>query len=282
MNSIAVLLTVHNRKEKTIECLKRLFDQEIPKDFNISVFLTDDGCTDGTREEVQRNFPSVNIVNGDGNLYWNRGMWAAWEAASKSEHDYYLWINDDTFLYEGAILNLINTSAQKENMAIIVGACQSLDHRYMTYGGQTKERKLVVPDGCVKDVFVFNGNIVLIPNYVFKKVGNLDYYYLHDMGDIDYGLRAGKEGVLIFQCSVYLGECDRHEKLSNWCNPNIPFRKRWKGLHSPLGQPPQIRFYYAKKHEGIISALIHYLLLYIRCLFPWIWTSLEKDVFVKK
>lgn len=282
MNSIAVLLTVHNRKEKTIKCLKRLFNQKTPKDINMSVFLTDDGCTDGTREEVQRKFPSVNIVNGDGNLYWNRGMWVAWEAASKSEHDYYLWINDDTFLYEGAISNLINTSVQKENKAIIVGACQSLDHKYMTYGGQTKDRKLVTPDGKVNEVFVFNGNIVLVPLSVFRKVGNLDYHYSHCLGDIDYGIRAVELGIQIFQCEAYLGECDRHEKFPKWCDPQVALLTRWRSMNSPTGYPPKEKFYFEKRHNGMISAVVHCVLVYTRCLFPWIWTTIKDDVFLKK
>ena len=60
----AVLLTVFNRKEKTLECLSRLFDQLPVEDLQIDVFLTDDGCTDGTAEAVENLFPSVHILKG--------------------------------------------------------------------------------------------------------------------------------------------------------------------------------------------------------------------------
>ena len=90
----AVLLTVFNRKEKTLECLGRLFDQLPIEDLQIDVFLTDDGCTDGTAEAVENLFPSVHILKG----IWNRGMLMAWKAAAETRnYDAYLWLNDDTF-----------------------------------------------------------------------------------------------------------------------------------------------------------------------------------------
>ena len=58
----AVLLTVFNRKEKTLQCLSRLFDQLPVEDLQIDVFLTDDGCTDGTAEAVENLFPSVHLL----------------------------------------------------------------------------------------------------------------------------------------------------------------------------------------------------------------------------
>ena len=50
MKYCAVLLTVFNRKDKTLQCLSRLFDQLPVEDLQIDVFQTDDGCTDGTAE----------------------------------------------------------------------------------------------------------------------------------------------------------------------------------------------------------------------------------------
>ena len=83
---IAAIITCHNRKEKTLVCLKSLF-QIIQ---NIDVFLTDDGSTDGTSEAVKKIYPQVNIIQGDGNLFWSRGMYIAWKEAVKGGYDYYL------------------------------------------------------------------------------------------------------------------------------------------------------------------------------------------------
>lgn len=56
MKTIAVLLTAHNRKEKTLLCLDFLFKQKQVEEYTIDVYLTDDGSTDGTSEAVKKHF----------------------------------------------------------------------------------------------------------------------------------------------------------------------------------------------------------------------------------
>ena len=97
--NIAVLITCHNREEKTLNCLTQIFSQLYDKNkFSVTVYLTDDGCTDNTVPEVKKRFPQVHIITGDGTLFWNRGMYVAWKAAEKYDYDFYLWLNDDTFI----------------------------------------------------------------------------------------------------------------------------------------------------------------------------------------
>lgn len=90
IKTIAVLLTVHNRREKTLNCLQNLFSQKVSGGYEIQIYLTNDGCTDTTAEAVEKDFPQVHIIKGNGNLFWNRGMWTAWNAAVKDKkYDYY-------------------------------------------------------------------------------------------------------------------------------------------------------------------------------------------------
>lgn len=272
MEQIAILLTVFNRKEKTLKCLERLFAQIPIKGYAIDVFMTDDGCTDGTPAAVSECFPQVHIIKGDGNLFWNRGMWTAWEYASKEkEYDFYLWLNDDSFLFDGAIIHLIESSISHNNDAIIVGATvDTVTKRIQTYGGRVNE--LLVPcEGFDLECEHFNGNIVLIPYSVFRILGNLDYNLVHALGDFDYGWRAKKAGIKMYQCGFYLGTCDTHSQISKWCNPKVPFKERWIALYRPNGMPPSVIFYITKKHKGVFSALSSSLKVYIRCLLPWLW-----------
>ena len=277
MKTIAVLLTVHNRKEKTMKCLENLFNQQIPSGYSIAVYLTDDGCTDGTAEAVEKRYPTVQIVQGDGTLYWNRGMWTAWNAAAKHNHDYYLWLNDDTYLLPGAIEELVQSATRCHGKAIVVGACRDEKASCTTYGGRTASSKVPDPIGELQRVRTFNGNIVLIPAFVYNKVGNLDYTFRHSMGDLDYGYRASKQGIGIFQSANYLGVCDRHGTYPNWCNPKVDIKKRWKVLFSPTGYNPKERFYFEHKHYGFITATFHTALIYLRCIFPKFWILIKHD-----
>ena len=72
--SIAVLMTCHNRKLKTLATLESLFKQILTSEIALNAYLVDDGSTDGTAEAVQQTYPQINIFSGDGNLFWNGGM----------------------------------------------------------------------------------------------------------------------------------------------------------------------------------------------------------------
>lgn len=270
-SNIAVLLTVHNRKDKTLKCLQSLYAQIPLNGYQIDIYLTDDGCTDGTPEAIRKEYPQIRIISGDGNLFWNRGMYNAWKEAAKKDYDFYLWLNDDTYVYSNMLSTLAQASIGKNHQAIIVGVTQSSDHQLTTYGGRLSNGKIPKPNGKLIPVHHFNGNIVWVPRHVFQKIGNLDYYFTHSKGDFDYGLRASKAGVEIFQTGTFLGECELHESLDKWCNPDVPLKQRWKILHQPNGMPPRETFYFEKKHLGLISAIFHYFTIYLRCIIPQIW-----------
>ncbi len=141
---------------------------------------------------------------------------------------------------------------------------------HITYGGRIKG-KVPTPNRMTVEVEHFNGNIVLVPQSVFKILGNLDWFFTHSKGDFDYGMRAKTNGIKMYQVGEVLGECDEHEVLDTWCNPEVPLKKRWRMLHRPNGMPPNETFYLEKKHIGLLTASFHYLTVYMRCLFPQIW-----------
>jgi GT2 family glycosyltransferase len=124
---IAVLLTCHNRKEKTLQCLDALYAQQgLEEYFTIEVYLVDDASTDGTAAAITASFPNVHIIQGDGNLYWNRGMHLAWNTASKArDFDYYLWLNDDTFLEKNA-LEIVLSMTHSNSMVIVYSSLKRL------------------------------------------------------------------------------------------------------------------------------------------------------------
>ncbi len=270
MKYVATLLTVHNRRAQTLSCLRSLLSQEISGEVQVDVFLVDDGCTDGTAAAVKELFPNVNIISGDGSLFWNRGMYLAWNVASgERDYDYYLWLNDDVKLLKLALRRLLAQSAIHDNNAIIVGATQNERRDELTYGGRIGW-SIAPCNGIAHEVDQFNGNIVLVPRYVYEKLGNIDDYYRHSKGDIDYSIRARKAGVKIYQCGEVLGICEAHTMIDDWCNPAIPFSKRWRLMHMPNGMPPH-EIFHLEKQENVIMAAIHFCTVYLRCLFPQLW-----------
>ena len=272
--SIAALITVHNRKEKTLQCLERLNKQDLPESNTVDVFLTDDGCTDGTPEAIAEKFPQVNIIRGDGNLFWNRGMYMAWqEAARAKDYDFYLWLNDDTFLFEAAINLLVGYASEVGDKSIIVASVKSASSDVVTYGGYCNG-KLITPDGTLRECDTFNGNCVLVPRYVFNKLGNLDWAYRHAIGDLDYGHRAKRAGLKNYVSPVYLGICEKNHKLPAWARSEVPLCERLKNLYSPLGYAEPMPFFrYERKNLGLAVAVKHFISIHLRVLFPQLWKN---------
>jgi GT2 family glycosyltransferase len=270
---IATLLTVHNRKEKTIVCLSALFACPLPKNYQMDVYLVDDGSTDGTSIAIKEKFPQVNIIQGSGNLFWNRGMHLAWTTAAKTkDYYYYLWLNDDTILYPNAILELIACSENESNQKIIVGStCAVNDSHKITYGGRLFDKRLVKPSGQIQSCDYFNGNVALIPQQVYSIVGTNDSIFHHALGDFDYGLRAGKLGVRSVVAPHVLGQCDGHGRFEKWNDPQTPMWQRIQLLYTPLGHHPIESFIYEKRHNGIILACFRFFTNHLRVILPKLW-----------
>lgn len=263
-------MTVHNRHDITLKGLKTLFDAFVNagENYYFDVFLTDDGCTDGTCDAVRKTFPSVQIVNGNGNLFWNQGMIKAWEAANESEieYDYYLWFNDDVDLYADSLATLFNTLRLVEEVSIISGAFKDCDG-VVSYGGWVNG-KLAQPSFPFVKVDKINGNLVLIPRQVYKAIGGLDKFFTHSFGDWEYGYRAQKNGFNLYITPTYVGVCNRHDHQEKCFNPVYSLRERWNYLLLPNGHPPYEVFYYSLKCEGIISAFRHTIAVICKTLFP--------------
>ena len=283
MKYIAILLTVFNRKEKTIKCLHNIEAQVLPSDVKTTIYIVDGGSTDGTVDTIKELFPSIYIKTVN-DVFWNRGMIEAWKMTREKKYngrnyDYYLWLNDDTFIYQDCISSLLNVAHLKNDTIIVVGSTvDTYKHNKLTYGGRDKTGKIAQPstDDSPVSIVMMNGNIVLVPYYVYKRLETLDPYFTHARGDFDYGLRARKAGIEMWQAGHPLGECDLHPTLDKWCNPSISLTKRWQILHRPNGMPPKETFYFERRHYGLRTAIFHFITIYLRCIFPQIWVKYKR------
>jgi len=278
MCRIATLLTCHNRVAKTIACLSSL--QAI--NFNSDIYLVDDGSEDGTSKIVNKLYPNVNIILGNGDLFWNRGMYTAWKEAIKYNYDYYLWLNDDVELYPIFFKELIECEKLGGGACIISGLIENFDKTKILYGGSDQDKNLIQANGKLQKIKYMNGNVVLVPKIVVNKIGILDPTFHHDLGDVDYGLNAWEHGIKIFSTRIPIaaGYSNNFCRVRKW-NSNII--GRFKKLYSPLGSNPNLNFYYRKKHFGVINAVSYYIYLHLinilsDTVVSWIWGNKYKDM----
>ncbi len=276
---VAALLTCYNRRPKTLACLDALMKQRSIEQVEIAVYLVDDGCTDGTGAAVRERYPHVNVLQGDGSLYWCGGMRMAFAAAISRDYDYYLWLNDDTVLVPEAVATLLATALEVQNRqgrdAIIVGSCRDPETGRHSYGGRnwSNPGAFIPPNEHPQPCILMNGNIVLIPRRVATCVGNISPEFRQSSGDEDYGLRARKQGFQLWLAPGFLGWCAVNPR-ARWTDPAVPLRERWRGLHDPKGQPPYETYVFGRRHHGRLWFL-DLVKLYLRVLFPRFHTRLK-------
>ncbi len=267
------ILTCHNRREKTVACLRNLFAQDAA-DVTFEVILVDDGSTDGTAAAVREQFPSVNIIDGDGTLYWTGGMRVATAAALETRFDYLLWLNDDTELYPAAVRTLLQTHTELSDSAtgpvIVVGNVCDPETKVFTYGGSVSTSRWlplrlahVKPASAPQRCDTFNGNCVMFSAAAVRRLGNLHPRLVHAAGDYDYGLRATGLGIENWIAPGIVGECARNSEEGTWLDASLPLRRRYQLLLGRKGQPPAQRLAYYAAHGGPLWPLV-YPLVYLR------------------
>lgn len=247
---IAVIMTVHNRRVKTIACLDSLQETHRVTSTNAEyeVFITDDGCTDGTVQAVEgRNYEfGMHIVAGDGSLFWNGGMIKAWEAAIEFSPDFdgFLWLNDDVILLPD-FWNDIDSLYVSGRLAegIYVGSTKDPYSGQLTYGGfdfvnrWTLADRFVEPDGkSLQPCQCAHGNITFVTKGVVDKMGIFYDGYVHGAGDHDYTYRAYKAGFPVCVLPHYAGLCANDHREDGYADfLKMKFSDRIAYLNSPFG-----------------------------------------------
>ena len=272
---LTVLMTCHNRRDTTLTCLQRLYQQ----DTNFEVYLVDDGSSDGTSDAVKRHYPEIRILKGDGNLFWVGGMRLAFSEALKEGYDYYLWLNDDTLLEPKALGNLLNihhdlTKRGYPN-SIVVGSTRDPVTGKPTYGGAVRSKhwysnkfEFLKPSQELQESDTMYGNCVLIPHSVAEKVGNLDAVFTHQRGDIDYGLRARKLGCSVWVAPGYVGICSKNSVSGSWADTNLSLYERLKKVVQPKGFPLREWTIFIKRHSGSFW-FFYWILPYVRAVIGY-------------
>lgn len=261
---LAALLTCHNRRDKTLDCLRALFTCPLSPEVELAVYLVDDGSRDGTGAAVRAEFPAVRVIDGDGSLFWNGGMRRAFAAAIADAHDAYLWLNDDTVLYPTALQTLLNSSrslGQKHGgrQDIIVGATCDPESGELTYGGLTSHSRwsphryvhLPVSDR-VQACKTLNGNCVLIPAAVVQAIGNIDEAFVHAIGDWDYGFRARAAGFGIWMVPGFVGSCSQNPPSVIPRAEAANVRAQLRRTCGPKRVPPRAWRTFVQRHYGVL------------------------------
>lgn len=266
---VAVLMTVHNRKEKTLRCLQSLGSTLEPfaDSVSVKVFLTDDGCTDGTADTIRESgFPfDVHILQGDGNLFWNAGMINSWNAArAEGGWDGFLWLNDDIEILPEFWDDLLFADRFSRETygkgGIYVGSTKDAVSGKFTYGGfvytnkLTLKDKFIEPDGkTCQACEAAHGNITYVSGEVVESQGVFCEKYFHGGTDHDYTYLAHKAGYPVLVLPHFSASCKNDHPKDGGRKRffDLTLKERLKALDDPHGLN------------------LHNALLFSKRCFPW-------------
>ncbi|MFH0755878.1 MAG: glycosyltransferase [Bacteroidota bacterium] len=253
---IAVVMTCHNRRAGTVECIRSVYNAQVSckQEIHVDIYLTDDGSSDGTGAEISHLFPEVILTRGDGSLYWAGGMIKSWKEACRKPYDGYLLLNDDTVLLQQAFDEILRTDSHCKRMnhsgGVYVGGVKDPDTNEDTYGGSILRNRflftseILKPNGEVQECHLGNGNVMFVSNAVVEGIGIFSRRYKHGIADYDYTLRARRAGFAVLLCADHCGVCKRDHFPDDYTKSTL--KQRIGMVNRPRGMEtgPYLYFMY--------------------------------------
>ncbi|WPP50277.1 glycosyltransferase family 2 protein [Catalinimonas niigatensis] len=264
--NIYIVIPVHNKIELTLKCLASLEGQSYPQ---YEIIVVDDGSTDGTYETIQKRFPEVTLLQGDGNLWWTGGTNMGVEYALKTakDNDFVLTLNNDLEIgkdyleqllkvyqqFKPCLVGSVSVNSQKPEQVEFLGS----KNRLIT-GRSRLPIKEILPYSTLKQTYdvlesdVLPGRGTLIPIPVFKKIGLFDFeHFPQYIADYDFSKRAKYAGFkLLVSTKAVVKSVVESTGVTYVIDPT--FKTFFKGLTS-IKSPTQmkIRYYWAIRHSPI-------------------------------
>lgn len=202
-HGIAAIVPIHNELESTKRFLESYYLslQESPLSTYVSLIVVDDGSTDGSYEYLSEAYPGIEVLRGDGGLWWSGSVNFALRQIMGRPLAAFLLFNNDNILHVDYFKNLaVAIDALGDNKIISAKVVNLYPEQYVIYGGVTFDRKRsrYVVNPAPNQPAVVNtagGMGVLIPLEVVHRTGMFDQKnFPQKSGDTDFYLRAERVG----------------------------------------------------------------------------------------
>lgn len=201
--TVTVVIINHNGRDFLTPCVQSVMDQDYPRDL-VETIVIDNASTDGSLEDLRRDFPSVQVIRNKENLGFapvvNQG-------ARAGSGKFLALLNNDAIARPDWLRELIRPMIGSEAIKVTGGLV--LDHTggivdyaggdLSFYGhGFARHREDPVPPDLHKEPTIFPmGASMATPRKWFLSVGGFDEDYFAYFEDVDFGWRTW---VLGYEC----------------------------------------------------------------------------------
>ena len=197
--NVAVVVPTFNRKDITLQFIKRINSQRI----TLKIFVCDSGSSDGTLDSVRME-PIVIAVQAGSSAWWSSAVNRGIEMALNENVDIFFVMNDDIEFDSYLISAMI--AAYRDHPESIISPVQWTDSGQFAgtvYDGWFRRAKHLSSAPANQIVETSNGCCLLIPRAVLLVVGGFDEKNCpHLYGDTEFQIRACRAGFPTRVCSV--------------------------------------------------------------------------------
>ena len=203
--SVFVIMPTYNRWPEARVSLRCLLESSYK---NLRILLVEDACTDGTVTECPQDFPEVEILHGDGDLWWSGAINLGTKYALDQGAELVLWINDDVRVEPETITHLVATVDREGAKSIACARIKWTDSSRPEWRGgpppwhpdfQAQQLVELSLEGDLPIEHPPGGQGVLIPAQCFRDIGEVDIVnFPHYWADHDFHYRAMRAGYKYF------------------------------------------------------------------------------------
>jgi glycosyltransferase involved in cell wall biosynthesis len=248
-----VLIPVYNRQATTIQCLNALQKNGDLQHYRVVVI--DDGSTDGTSVAIQKTFPTVTILTGNGDLWWTGAMRLGMDYAYQNGADIVIWLNDDCLPLPGTLDTLVQVlQTQIEGQqagGIAAAACTLTPSNQLLETGFRQRQRYTAHPGELIAVEGVTGYCVALSRTVLDRIGLPDAArFPHYCGDDMYTLKASRAGFPVCIVGDALAQIRDMQEANHDFTSYVRVR---------LGQDVQARsLFFSKKSRYYLPAQFFY------------------------
>lgn len=236
---VVVILLNYNQNEYTLKCVDSLLKSDYD---NFKIFLIDNGSTQKNADHLSQELPEDDRLifkRIENNIGYGKGSNFGMVEGMKLDPGYFLMMNNDTIIDDQAISELVKTSKEYNDQALVTGKVYHYDEpdKLQFVGFKCVKKKSlsfkrmgldemdngqydeVVESDMIDDIFVLHSA------EVYKKIGGYSPYFWINGVNIDRALRAMEKGFKLIYTpkaqlwhkgSVSIGGRDMNPKIAFW------------------------------------------------------------------
>ncbi len=190
---LRIIIPIFNPSDDFLETLSALKADGLEE----SVIVVDDGSTNRISQKIRDRFPGVEVLTGDGNLWWAGGMRMGMARALEHEADVICWLNHDCIPEPGTIAALAE-EASKPGMGAVSAWCTTRGFENALVNPGFRNFKPIPLEELLKSEKVtvdgVNGNCVAMNSDAIRSIGLPDQKRHPHYGDGPYTWRLHKAG----------------------------------------------------------------------------------------